>query len=85
MPLSPNMPAFPWLDLGLVLALVVLNGLFALSELAIVSARKPRLQAMVKAGKRGAQAALDLAAPARSGRLPPAVRPARCATCRARR
>jgi putative hemolysin len=55
-------PQFPWLDLAIVLALVALNGVFAMSELAIVSSRKPRLQAMVKAGKRGAQAALDLAA-----------------------
>ncbi len=60
------MPAVPWLDLIIVLALIGLNGLFALSELAIVSARRPRLQALAKAGKRGAQAALDLgAAPGR--------------------
>ncbi len=54
--------AFPWIDLAIVLALVAFNGVFAMSELAVVSSRKPRLQAMVKAGKRGAQAALDLAA-----------------------
>src|SRR3546814_6312739 len=33
-----------------------------MSELAIVSSRKPRLKAMAKAGRRGAQTALDLAA-----------------------
>jgi putative hemolysin len=57
-----NTPAFPWVDLLIVLALIALNGLFALSEMAIVSSRRPRLQAMAKAGRRGAQAALDLSA-----------------------
>jgi putative hemolysin len=52
---------FPWADLVIILALVALNGLFAMSELAIVSARKPRLQAMEKAGRRGARTALALA------------------------
>lgn len=58
----PPMPAFPWLDVAIVLALVALNGLFAMSELAIVSARRPRLQAMARAGKRGAKTALELSA-----------------------
>jgi putative hemolysin len=60
MPAPSDLPAFPWLDLLIVLALIGVNGLFALSELAIVSARRPRLQALAKAGKRSAQAALDL-------------------------
>jgi putative hemolysin len=59
-PLPPT-PSLPWLDAAIVLALVAFNGVFAMSELAIVSSRKPRLQAMVKAGKRGARAALELA------------------------
>jgi putative hemolysin len=58
MPPSP----FPWFDAVVILLLVGLNGLFAMAELAIVSSRKPRLKAMAKAGKRGAQSALDLAA-----------------------
>ncbi len=62
MPVSPAIPAFPWIDVAIVLALIALNGLFAMSELAIVSARRPRLQAMAKVGKRGAQTALDLGA-----------------------
>jgi putative hemolysin len=62
MPISSSIPAFPWIDVAIVLALIALNGLFAMSELAIVSARRPRLQAMVKAGKRGARVALDLSA-----------------------
>ncbi len=57
MPLEP----FPWLDVVIILVLVALNGLFAMSELAIVSSRKPRLRAMARAGRRGAQTALDLA------------------------
>ncbi|MEJ7934510.1 hemolysin family protein [Sphingobium sp. AN558] len=60
-PLPPSLTPFPWVDLVIILALVGLNGLFAMSELAIVSARKPRLQAMEKAGRRGAQTALMLA------------------------
>jgi putative hemolysin len=51
---------FPWLDLVLILALVALNGLLSMSELAIVSSREARLKAMVKAGSGGAKCALDL-------------------------
>ena len=54
--------SFPWLDVVLILALVALNGVFAMSELAIVSSREARLKAMAKAGNRGARGALDLAA-----------------------
>lgn len=60
LPSSPLTP-FPWVDLIIILALVALNGVFAMSELAIVSARRPRLQAMDKAGRRGARSALALA------------------------
>ncbi len=44
-----------------VLALVVLNGLFAMTELAVVSSRKSKLQARAERGDRGARAALKLA------------------------
>ena len=57
-PLTP----FPWFDVVLIALLIALNGVFAMSELAIVSARQARLKAMVKAGRPGAQTALDLAA-----------------------
>ena len=55
--------AGPWALLELVVAalLIVLNGAFALSELAIVSARRPRLKAMAEQGRPGARAALALA------------------------
>jgi putative hemolysin len=55
-----SLPPFPIADVAVILALVVLNGVFAMSELAIVSARKPRLQAMANAGKHGALAVLKL-------------------------
>ena len=48
------------IELLIVLALIGLNGLFALSELAVVSARQPRLKALANAGRRGAQSALAL-------------------------
>ncbi|WP_313802129.1 hemolysin family protein [Sphingobium sp.] len=61
--IPPHAPTpFPWVDLVIILALVALNGVFAMSELAIVSARRPRLQAMEKAGRRGARSALAAAA-----------------------
>jgi putative hemolysin len=59
-PSPPELSPFPWLDVVAILMLVGLNGLFAMSELAIVSSRKPRLKAMAKQGRRGAQTALDL-------------------------
>ena len=53
---------FPWLDALLIVALIGLNGVFAMSELAIVSSREARLKAMAKGGSAGARCALDLAA-----------------------
>jgi putative hemolysin len=49
------------LELGIAVLLIGLNGLFALSELAIVSARKARLQTMADARRAGASTALRLA------------------------
>lgn len=48
------------LELVIAFALVALNGVFALSELAIVSARRPRLKAMAEQGHSGANTALAL-------------------------
>jgi len=48
-------------ELGVILLLVLLNGAFAMSELAIVSSRRSRLQAMLRKGSPGAEAALALA------------------------
>jgi putative hemolysin len=49
------------LELGIAVLLIGLNGLFALSELAIVSARKARLKTMADNGRAGASTALKLA------------------------
>jgi putative hemolysin len=48
------------LELVVALCLIALNGVFALSELAIVSARKSRLKTLVDARRSGAKAALAL-------------------------
>ncbi|MGE0766236.1 MAG: hemolysin family protein [Hyphomicrobiaceae bacterium] len=50
------------IQLLIVLVLICLNGLFALSELAVVSARRARLKTLAAAGRRGADSALGLAA-----------------------
>jgi putative hemolysin len=49
------------LDILLVLLLIGANGLFSMAEIAIVSARKSRLQQLAKEGSAKAQSALDLA------------------------
>ncbi|WP_430396809.1 hemolysin family protein [Ferrovibrio sp.] len=48
-------------ELALIVALILLNGVLALSELAVVSARKTRLQLLAAQGNAGAEAALKLA------------------------
>ena len=48
------------MDLGIILLLIVLNGIFAMSEIAVVSSRKARLQRMAEDGSQGADAALKL-------------------------
>lgn len=48
-------------EILLVVLLTVINGIFSGSELAVVSARKVRLEQMVKRGSRRARLALDLA------------------------
>ena len=60
--MSDHLAPIPWLDVVLLLALIALNGVLAMSELAIVSSREARLRAMARSGSRGAQCALDLAA-----------------------
>lgn len=48
-------------DISLLLTLILLNGLFALSEIAIVSSRRARLVQLAYAGSAGARHALSLA------------------------
>lgn len=49
------------LEISIILFLILLNGLFAMSEIAIVSARKPRLQHQAEKGDKKARLALTLA------------------------
>lgn len=49
-----------WLELFILFALTLLNGFFAMSEMAIVSARQARLDAMAEAGDQGAAKASEL-------------------------
>ena len=56
------MTPFPWPDLLIIACLILINGVFAMSELAIVSARTAALQAAAQKGSSGAQTALELAA-----------------------
>ena len=56
------MHAFPWSDVLIIAGLILLNGLFSMSELAIVSARTARLKIAADDGSNGAKVALRLAA-----------------------
>jgi magnesium and cobalt exporter, CNNM family len=49
------------LELGIIFLLILLNGLFAMAEMAMVAARRERLQHAADLGRSGAKAALDLA------------------------
>lgn len=48
-------------EIVIIVLLLLLNGVFAMSELAVMTARKIRLEQRAEAGDRGARAALDLA------------------------
>jgi len=48
------------LHLSVVLLLILLNGVFAMAEIALVSARRARLQPLAAEGMPGAQAAIEL-------------------------
>ncbi len=56
------MTPFPWIDLAIILVLVVINGVFAMSELAIVSAKTSALEARAEGGSASARIAIQLAA-----------------------
>ncbi|WP_101101299.1 hemolysin family protein [Macromonas bipunctata] len=48
------------MEIAILLALIVLNGVFAMSEIALVTARKARLQKLIDEGDRSAAAAVKL-------------------------
>ncbi len=56
------MAPFPWTDVLVIAGLILLNGLFAMSELAIVSARPARLKIAAERGNAGAAIAIRLRA-----------------------
>lgn len=49
------------IEIAFIVLLILANGFFAASEIALVSARRSRLQQQAQTGKRSAQQALDLA------------------------
>lgn len=49
------------MDIVIILGLIFLNGIFAMSELALVSSKRMRLEKLSENGSRGARAALKLA------------------------
>ncbi|MEO5586436.1 MAG: hemolysin family protein [Novosphingobium sp.] len=55
------MTPYPWFDVLAIAGLILINGLFSMSELAIVSARPARLKVAAENGSRGAKVALELA------------------------
>ena len=50
------------LHLSIILLLIIVNGFFAMAEIALVAARNARLRPLAEAGNPGAQAALELKA-----------------------
>ena len=48
------------MEIAFLFGLILLNGLFAMSEIALVAARKARLQKLAEAGEGAANAALQL-------------------------
>ncbi len=51
---------FVIIEIIVIILLIIINGYLAMAEMAIVSARKVRLQQMVEEGKKNAQVAIDL-------------------------
>ena len=50
------------LQIAVIVVLTLLNGLFAMSETALISSRKARLRQRAEEGDKGARAALELVA-----------------------
>jgi putative hemolysin len=51
----------PYFEVSIILVLILINGLLSMTEIALVSSRKARLQQRVNEGDKKAQTALDLA------------------------
>lgn len=48
------------MEIAIIIALIVLNGIFSMSEMSIVTSRKYKLETAKKRGKKGAKTALEL-------------------------
>ena len=48
-------------EIVIIIILILLNGIFSMSEIAVISARKSSLNTDIKKGNKGAQTALKLA------------------------
>ena len=59
--LFPNISRLYMDEIIIIIGLIVLNGIFAMSEVALISARKSRLTADAKKGSKSARVALNLA------------------------
>src|SRR5690606_8365390 len=59
-PIGQRVPFMPSSEILVILLLVLLNGFFALSEMALVASKRVRIQAAAEQGKRGAKSALAL-------------------------
>ena len=59
--LLPNISVLYMDEIIIIVGLIVLNGIFAMSEVALISARKSRLTADAKKGSKSARVALKLA------------------------
>ncbi|MCX7023277.1 MAG: hemolysin family protein [Spirochaetes bacterium] len=49
-----------WLDAGVILLIILINGFFSMSEMAVVSSRKSRLKAKAEEGRRSYKAVLKI-------------------------
>jgi putative hemolysin len=61
LPHDPEEGPIAWMDLLIILLLTLAHGLFAASEIAVISARRGRLVALAASGHRAAQQVLMLA------------------------
>src|SRR5665213_2386833 len=55
-----NDKIMPWVKIAIIFLLILLNGFFAMAEMAIISSRKARLQHAADQGREGARIALEL-------------------------
>lgn len=57
---SAHIICFPYMEIFILIGLILVNGLFVISEISLVSARKSKLESMADKGDKAAREALDL-------------------------